>query len=111
MMQYSLKMCVLVNGDKLLAKFIGIYGNLENENLLDENGDYTIRDAIIIKEVMTQTGIGHAPLPFVPECDVDLKMNSSSLLVKPFDPPKTLMDLYTKITSNIVIPKQANIIK
>jgi hypothetical protein len=90
----SVKMIVLSNGDKVIGNMVDI-----------ETGKLKIKEAFILKEVMTEEGFSIIPLPFVQTSDSEIIINLANITVYPCNPKKELLDMYTQITSNILIPK------
>ena len=90
----NIKLVVLSNGDKVI-------GDMENI----ENNGLKIKNSFLLKEIMTEQGFSIIPLPFVQTSDDVIIVNSENIAVYPCTPKKELWDMYTQLTTNLIIPK------
>jgi len=89
---------MLMNGDKILGDVVESESDVKNEII-------SIKTPLIIREVLTQTGYqALPPLALMPTDDC-VRIPLRSIMVLPCIPNKELVDLYTQLTSSIVLPK------
>ena len=53
---------------------------------------------------MTQQGFTIFPIPFLQSSNSHVEINCNHLLVNPCDPNDDIVNMYTKMTSNIIVP-------
>lgn len=105
----NIQIIILANGDKVIGE-IGTYDN-DGTYVMIENNFLTIKNAFVLKEIMTQEGFSILPLPLVPSDDKEIKINFNHVMVKPCSPKKEVLDMYMQMTSNILLPKSNSGIK
>lgn len=99
-MESTIKITMLMNGDKIIAKM----KNVPDSRL------FAMSQAFILKEMMTEKGFSMFPVPAIPSSDDELLISMDSLAILPATPSDELLNLYSKLTSNLVLPK-SNIIQ
>jgi hypothetical protein len=90
----NLKVVMLSNGDQLLGEFSGpCY-----------DGYYLVKQPLIIKEVVTSSGVGSISTIF-PSKDEKVELNKNHICMGPATPNDKLTETYMKRFSNLVLPK------
>jgi len=106
----NIKIIVLSNGDKVIGE-LGTYDRDGNYVDVDKKNCITIKNAFVLKEIISQEGFSIIPLLLVPSDDKEIKINFDHVVVKPCSPKKEVYDMYKKMTSNILLPKSNGEIK
>lgn len=105
----SVRIIMISNGDKIIGDFrkFDVSGN----NMFIENNRVTIDKPFVLKEVMTQEGFTIIPLPLVTSNNNEVEINVDHIVVFPCTPTEEIQDMYTQMTSNLVLPKTKSEIK
>lgn len=94
----EIKSLVLLNGDKLIFKLIKIYDDR-----------YIVEKPIILKEVLTANGLSIIPVP-IQSNDIEYIIFKNGIIIDCFNPPEEIIELFNKMTSNILVPTKNKII-
>ena len=84
------------NGERIIANCI--YD--------DEESTMKLNKPFLLKEVMTDKGFTVFPMPLIHTSD-DVEINVDSIMIYPCEPSGELKDLYSQLTSSLVLPTKS----
>lgn len=75
------------------------------------DGSYEVTDGWLLEEIHTREGLSIVPLPIFPSNEKNevYRFNPASIIIEPVEvTDNKLLEMYTRLTSNLVLPTQAD---
>lgn len=99
----DIKMILISTGSDL-KKIVGEFERYEYDDSVGGSRSLVFSNAIMLAELMLEKGIKVVPMPLAPKDERDkFRIDDRFVVVKPFTPEADVINLYTRITSKLVV--------